>query len=238
MTQYSFVKFNGKWFVLSLFAALSFAGANKLCSSSIASSTIYFVPHVKNYCPSSKPCQKFRREVNLQGSGTLNGNRILTHSGKVISMGDCDTAFGASGKCLIPFISVAADPKYYSMGDIIQMPSMKGKRLSLPNGKTMIHPGYFIVQDTGGAIRGPNRFDFFTGSYGALHANNAFGAKGNSSTRLLDKDDCSPKKQFSVVRRGSISYESSLASIEEALRDSAGYKVAKAIRLNPSKGVQ
>lgn len=169
----------------------------------------------------------------MQGSGTLPGNKLLTYTGKVLPMGSCDTAFGASGKCLTPFISVAADPRYYSMGDIIQMPSFKGKVITLPNGKTMIHPGYFIVQDTGDVIRGANRFDFFTGSYGMFNANNAFGAKASHATRLLDKTDCSSNKQFSVVRRGHISYENSLASIEDAIRDVSDLRLVSTVHSPP-----
>jgi hypothetical protein len=35
------------------------------------------------------------------------------------------------------------------------------RRLLLPNGE--LHSGYFIVRDDGGGIKGPGRFDFFTG---------------------------------------------------------------------------
>ena len=37
----------------------------------------------------------------------------------------------------------------------------KLKGLKLPNGET--HSGFMIVRDRGGAIKGANRFDFYTG---------------------------------------------------------------------------
>lgn len=207
-------------------AALGFAYASSdakspLCSSNVVSSSIYFVPHIRDYCPTSKPCPKFRRQVRMQGSGTLPGNRVLTYTGKIRSLGSCQTAVGAAGKCLKPYISVAADPRYYSMGDIIQMPSMKGVVISLPNGKTMIHPGYFIVEDTGGAIKGPNRFDFFTGSAGLLNKQNAFGPKALKDTQLQDVTDCNSNKFFTVSRRGTSNNKLALAAIESAMENSS-----------------
>jgi 3D (Asp-Asp-Asp) domain-containing protein len=205
-------------------AALGFAYASSdahspLCDWGTATTSVYFVPHIRDYCPTSKICPKFRRQVRMQGSGTLPGNRVLTYTGKTRSLGSCETAIGAAGKCLKPYISIAADPRYYSMGDIIQMPSMKGRVITLPNGKTMIHPGYFIVEDVGGAIKGPNRFDFFTGSAGLTNAMNSFGTKANKSTQLQDLNDCSSRKNFTAVRRGSYGNKTALAAIDKAMDD-------------------
>lgn len=206
--------------VCSLVAMAEVGSARNSCPQGLAESTVYFIPHVKDYCPSSKPCAKFKREVRMQGSGTLPGNKLLTYTGKIVDLGSCQTAFGASGNCLTPYISVAADPRYYSMGDIIDMPSFKGKIVTLPNGKTMVHPGYFIVQDTGGAIKGPNRFDFFTGSLKMKDSENSFGAKADSEMQMLDKTSCKNHKRYSVVRRSSPSYQQKLLAIEDALRGS------------------
>ena len=201
------------------------ARAKPSCSSQIAKSSMYFVPHIKDYCPSgSAPCPDFKKEVKMQGSGAMWGNQVFQYSPKKNSrndyvtrdIGNCDTAIGAAGECLIPFISIAADPKYYSMGDVIKMPEMKGRIIQLPNGKTMIHPGYFIVHDTGGAIKGVNRFDFFTGSYDDHNPKNAFGYDGFADLAMTDKKSCNPKKQFTVVRRGNDKYDGIIAAIEDA----------------------
>ncbi len=49
------------------------------------------------------------------------------------------------------------------MGDIIYMRSLADQEITLPSGRRVRHPGFLIVHDTGGAIKGPNRFDFFIG---------------------------------------------------------------------------
>ncbi|KYG67257.1 hypothetical protein AZI86_09640 [Bdellovibrio bacteriovorus] len=186
------------------------------CGAGIATSSVYFVPHIKDYCPTPKPCKAFKDEVRMQGSGTMSDNHVYTYTGKTRDIGDCDTAIGAAGECLIPFVSIAADPKFYSMGDVISMPAMKGKEIQLPNGKKMLHPGYFIVHDTGGAIKGPNRFDFFTGSFDDHNSNNAFGYDGFSDLAMTDIKSCNKKKQFNVVRRGNDKYDSIITAIDHA----------------------
>lgn len=202
-------------------AVIAQAKVAPMCRSDIAKTTTYFVPHIKDYCASSQPCRKFKREVRMQGSGALSDEKRLLYTGKTKTLKNCKTAIGASGNCLIPFVSVAADARYYSMGDIISMPSMKDKLIKLPDGTTFKHPGYFIVHDTGGAIKGSNRFDFFTGSYGMYNRDNAFGVRGEKETVMTAKNDCSERKKFAVVRRGSNQYETSLASIEEAVQGKA-----------------
>lgn len=227
-------KIAGQLAVFGSFIMISQAGA-KVCPKNIAMSSIYFAPHIKDYCPTHTPCASFKKVVKMQGSGTLPGNKVLTYQGKVISLGSCDTVIGAAGKCLLPFISIAADARHFSMGDIISMPSIKGKTIQLPNGKKFIHPGFFVVHDTGGAIKGANRFDFFTGSYNLADEANAFGTKGPDETKIMtDKSDCSQTKRFTVIRRNSKLYGSATEAIEKALsEDSSGQ--TKAIQNNTSQ---
>jgi membrane-bound lytic murein transglycosylase A len=95
---------------------------------------------------------------------------------------------------------------------------MKGKVFTLPDGKTFIHPGYFIVEDIGGDIQGPNRFDFFTGSYSATDVRNPFGYEGDEMV-MTDRRMCEARKQFKVIRRGKgKEYNTSLAMIESTLQ--------------------
>lgn len=171
----------------------------------------------------------------MQGSGTLTKNRILTYSGKTVSLGSCKTAVGAAGTCLRPYISIAADPKFYDMGDIIRMPSMKGRSITLANGKTMIHPGYFIVEDIGGAIKGENRFDFFTGAKGLTHEKNAFGTNGHEKTQLQDVSECSSYKKFTVTRQGTNRHKRQLAAIDSAVKKS---KVIRNVASRPQPKIE
>ncbi|UOE99820.1 3D domain-containing protein [Bdellovibrio reynosensis] len=228
-----------KTILASVFVIVAEAGIAPLCSSSTATTSVYFIPHVKDYCQSSQPCAAFRREVRMQGSGILPGNRLLTYNNKTISMGNCETAFGASNQCLIPYISVAADPKYYSMGDIIEMPSLKGKVMTLPNGKSFVHPGYLIVHDKGGAIKGPNRFDLFTGTMGMHDERNSFGTNADVNTIMADVSDCSDRKNFWVTRRGSEQNEMKMAVIHEALEGtSSNSSMQIAMVANSTSGVR
>ncbi len=98
--------------------------------------------------------------------GTANGNYVFQE----IDLKTCAFTFGASGWCLSPNYSVAADPKFHKPGDVIYLPDLAGARL--PNGE--IHDGYFIVKDTGGAIKGPDRFDFFLGHRRTVNRHHPF----------------------------------------------------------------
>jgi len=77
----------------------------------------------------------------------------------------CRYGWGAGKSvCLDPFHSVAADLSIYKLGQVIYIPTLVG--IELPDGSR--HDGYFVVRDSGGAIKGYGRFDFFTGFLGRL----------------------------------------------------------------------
>jgi membrane-bound lytic murein transglycosylase A len=61
---------------------------------------------------------------------------------------------GALGRALTPRISVAADPAFVPLGVPVMLAGMDNPRAD----------GLWIAQDTGGAIRGANRFDTFWGA--------------------------------------------------------------------------
>ncbi len=62
---------------------------------------------------------------------------------------------GTAGVPLTPLISVAADPEHHPLGSLVWIEY---------HPQTGLTDGFAIVQDTGGAIKGPNRIDLFTGS--------------------------------------------------------------------------
>ncbi len=66
---------------------------------------------------------------------------------------------GIKTMCLDPNYSVAADLEIYSIGTVIHVSAVEG--MTMPDGS--IHDGNFIVRDSGGAIKGYGRFDFFSG---------------------------------------------------------------------------
>lgn len=132
----------------------------------------------------AKICPKAKAEGHMQGSLLVTANNtryIYRYNGDAEKVPEgCKTTTGAGNVCLIPFLHVAADPLYHSMGDIIQVPELVGTVMPNPNGGggTIPHPGYLIVADVGGAIKGRNRFDFFIGDNNWKSDQNPFGPSG------------------------------------------------------------
>lgn len=199
-----------KWpafvFMISLVVALESAEARPrrqgrgTCNASKVSSTMYYLPQegkVKN----------FKAAVKLQGSGIGRDGRIHTYSGKKVKRpANCKTtATSASGKCLLSYFSVAADPRYFRMGDVIHVPELAGTLVPL-HGRMVEHPGFFVVHDKGGAINGPGRFDFFVGTDDPFSSKGPFNQKG-----LGDKRQC--KYGFQKLQRGSAQARDAMAKI-------------------------
>jgi len=71
---------------------------------------------------------------------------------------------GVKNYRLVPYRTIAVDPQFIPYGTVIYIPTARGMKLLLPNGKTAIHDGYFFAGDTGGAIK-QLHIDVFTGVY-------------------------------------------------------------------------
>jgi 3D (Asp-Asp-Asp) domain-containing protein len=77
---------------------------------------------------------------------------------------------GTRGMVLVPFRSLAVDPRTIPDGSLVYIPAARGTALTLPDGRTAVHDGYFFSADRGGAIKdehidvfvgvGPNPFAF------------------------------------------------------------------------------
>jgi membrane-bound lytic murein transglycosylase A len=80
---------------------------------------------------------------------------------------------GALGVAVTPRATVAADPKFVPLGAPVLLDLDRTEA-----------SGLWIAQDTGGAIRGSNRFDTFWGA-GAEAASIAGGMQGNGSALIL-----------------------------------------------------
>lgn len=93
--------------------------------------------------------------VLLHYSEVVNDDYIFTRVDEKV----CRYGYGTKRTCVDPFYSVAADLSIYKAGTVIFIPSLSG--ILLPDGT--LHSGHFIVRDSGSAIRGYGRFDFFTG---------------------------------------------------------------------------
>ncbi len=103
-----------------------------------------------------------RNEAGIRTFDHVNSTKCLYGRGAAR-----DSKTGYKQMCMDPYYSVAADLSIYNLGDVIFIPLLKGLRL--PNGE--IHNGFVIVRDTGSAIKGYGRFDFFTGFFGLWKSN-------------------------------------------------------------------
>ncbi len=81
---------------------------------------------------------------------------------------------GALGRPVTPRVSVAADPRFVPLGAPVVLADMEDPRAN----------GLWVAQDTGGAIRGANRFDTFWGA-GDYAATVAGGMSANGRAWLL-----------------------------------------------------
>ena len=108
----------------------------------------------------------FVKALRLEGSGVLSDGRVVNYGGNCrYGEGTCfrevdsDTypyGQGAGKRPLVPYRSVAVDPRVVPIGEPLYIPELDGLRF--PNG--MIHDGCVRADDTGGAIR-ERKLDFF-----------------------------------------------------------------------------
>ena len=212
------------------------------CPAGVVTSTVYNLP-TQSDPRSYSDFKSFNDSVGINGSGVTADGKILhyfqmTKSGRhyypkknakpmvnqcADSMGS-PTTIGARGRCLTPFFSIAADLSIYPVGTIIEVPSMKGKKVSLPPDftRTVTHPGYFVVDDTGAAIKGSNRFDFFTGTTSPKDTRNDFGnrqasTKNGGDRSMLFSDTHACNKGFKVISRRNAGYDSALAEVNSVI---------------------
>jgi 3D (Asp-Asp-Asp) domain-containing protein len=125
--------------------------------------------------------EKFAWALRLEGSGLMADGRVLNYAGK------CDYGYatpvpgqpakatcfeqldveqfpfgrGAGYRPLIPFKSVAIDPRLVPLGEPLYIPEFDG--LLLPDGS--LHDGCVRADDTGGGIK-KRKMDFFVVTYG------------------------------------------------------------------------
>ncbi|MDG1334327.1 MAG: 3D domain-containing protein [Crocinitomicaceae bacterium] len=98
-----------------------------------------------------RECAKFQKsKLNVESWGSV---RWKVSSG----FGE-----GVKNFKLVPFRTVAVDPKMIPYGTVLFIPAAVGVAIESPDGKTYLHDGYFFAGDTGGAIKG-SHIDVFTG---------------------------------------------------------------------------
>ncbi|HLU68011.1 MAG TPA: 3D domain-containing protein, partial [Kofleriaceae bacterium] len=110
--------------------------------------------------------ERFVRALLMEGSGLLSDGRVINYDGRCrYGVGTCyeplderDYPFGrgARRRPLVPFVSVAVDPRLVPIGEPLYVPELDG--LLLPDGS--IHDGCVRADDTGGNIK-KRKMDFF-----------------------------------------------------------------------------
>jgi 3D (Asp-Asp-Asp) domain-containing protein len=109
--------------------------------------------------------------LRLEGSGLMRDGRVINYTGKcAYGYGTCFQQLdeqvhpfgrGAGQRPLVPFKSVAVDPRLVPIGEPLYIPEFDG--LVLPDGS--IHDGCVRADDTGGGIK-RRKMDFFVVTYG------------------------------------------------------------------------
>jgi 3D (Asp-Asp-Asp) domain-containing protein len=114
--------------------------------------------------------ERFVSALRMEGSGLLADGRVINYAGRCrYGVGTCFEQLdprthpfgrGAGSRPLVPFKSVAVDPKLIPIGEPLYLPEFDG--LLMPDGS--IHDGCVRADDTGGGIK-KRKMDFFVVSY-------------------------------------------------------------------------
>lgn len=109
--------------------------------------------------------------LRMEGSGLLSDGRVINYAGRCrYGVGTCFEELdvrehpfgrGAGRRPLIPFKSVAVDPRIIPIGEPLYIPEFDG--IELPDGT--VHDGCVRADDTGGGIK-KRKMDFFVVTYG------------------------------------------------------------------------
>ena len=88
-----------------------------------------------------------------------------------------------------------------------------------PLGKyKMKHPKYVVCEDTGSAIKGENRLDFYTGSYGLKSKANIFGSTASDLFKMFGNKSCHPNKTFRAIRHSDPEWQTAAGAIAAAIQ--------------------
>lgn len=107
--------------------------------------------------------QKFRRAVDIEGTGRLIDGRVINFAGRKNGeiryfLSDSHYGYGVGSCKLVPFHTVAVDPTVVALGSVVYIRETDG--MLLPSGE--IHDGIWRAEDVGGAIK-RDRIDLFVG---------------------------------------------------------------------------
>ena len=107
--------------------------------------------------------RKFKTDLVMEGTGWLRDGRTVMYEKKVegesrFRITSSKYGLGITGCDLIPYRTLAVDPRFVKLGSKIYIPQLKGARL--PDGT--IHDGIFVANDRGHF--GGSHIDVFIGA--------------------------------------------------------------------------
>lgn len=106
---------------------------------------------------------QFKKAADIEGTGRLLDGRVVNYAGRVDGqirwvITSARYGFGVGSCQLIPFRTVAVDPKVIPLGSILFIKETVGMKLT----GSRKHNGYWKAEDVGGAIKS-DRIDLFVG---------------------------------------------------------------------------
>lgn len=106
----------------------------------------------------------FKRQLDIEGSARLLDGRIVNIEdrgrgrSRYLIVRNAPFGLGELGFRLVPYRTVAVDPRRIKLGSVLYIPSLAG--VTLPSGD--LHDGFCFAHDTGRGITG-SRIDIFVG---------------------------------------------------------------------------
>lgn len=140
-------------------------------------------------------------ELKLEGTGVLRDGRILNYDRPCpYGIGTCfkeldrrehPAGKGAGQRALVPFRSVAIDPRFVPLGTPLYIPELRGLPLPAlaPGQVEERHDGCVRADDTGGGIR-RREVDLFVGSYPLYRAAEMWLLGDGKITPYLEEPRC------------------------------------------------
>jgi 3D (Asp-Asp-Asp) domain-containing protein len=146
-------------------------------------------------------CRSFVASLTLEGTGRTWDGRLLNWASRNrgrVCFTEVDTALypygvGVQGYALVPYRSLAVDPRFIPMGHVVELLELRG--LQLPDGSR--HDGCFVAVDTGSAIRG-HHVDLFLPSRAVYESLAMRRALPRQVTVVVDSDRCAHARRHAV----------------------------------------
>ena len=144
---------------------------------------------------------RFADELAMEGTGRSWDGRLFNWStrreGRSCYVEVDPTLYpfgiGVAGFALVPYRSLAVDPRFVPLGSTVELPELIG--MPLPDGST--HDGCFVAVDRGSAING-HHLDLFLPSPAAHRALQRMGWLPDSVHVVLDSPRCEAARSYAI----------------------------------------